>query len=357
MVADETNGSARKRKAPLSFKDEYAELEMLELQAKRQRQKRRQEKLSELWAEANYHSCKLQITEASSSISAAFSADTEDEQELMHFVTGDIGHPDLPPPDIKRLIVIHCVDNSGQWTDRGVFGALTRLCPSIGERYGLAGRMKDLHLGDIHLFPVAEDEMHTSYPTLPPDSLQISIALIVAQKRGRDGNISPIDWQHLQHGLESIAAACAGVNVPDQPITPTCVALPRLTPGGTADWYKTERIIRRYLVDLGRLPTYIYYHPRRRTQPLMEQRVGKPGGNDLFDGCVIFFQPTNSVAERMRLKEYRRRVLAYGGQVVTDPDQATHVVCTHNSDEKYDGSAKIVSEKWLYDSMMAGNLV
>jgi hypothetical protein len=231
--------------------------------------------------------------------------------------------------------------------------------------------MKDLHFGDVHLFPVPVAELNTVYPSLDSSStsFQISIALIVAQKRSRDGQISSIDWQTLQAGLALIAAECRRPNQ-----LRSCVAMPRMSQS-TVDWYKTERIIRRYLVDRGRLPTFVYYHPRGRRQhtasitnlnssipqavTIPSHPVSRQPINELFNGCTIYFGIPDSYAEQMRSKEYQRRVLAYGGQITTDPDQATHVVCigTPATEKPTNAKAVKVSEKWIYDSILAGKLI
>ena len=46
------------------------------------------------------------------------------------------------------------VDDSGRWGVGGVFSALSARSAEPQVKYELAGKMKDLSLGDAHIFPI-----------------------------------------------------------------------------------------------------------------------------------------------------------------------------------------------------------
>ena len=53
------------------------------------------------------------------------------------------------------------VDDSGRWGVGGVFSALSARSAEPQTNYELAGKMKDLSLGDAHIIPI-DDRMSRS---------------------------------------------------------------------------------------------------------------------------------------------------------------------------------------------------
>ncbi|XP_051870509.1 chromodomain-helicase-DNA-binding protein 1-like [Pristis pectinata] len=170
------------------------------------------------------------------------SADTE--QTSIHYVLGDVTHPSAA--DKEDAIIVHCVDDSGRWGNGGLFTALEVRSNEPRKQYGKAGKMKDLSLGSVLLFPIDDKESRNTGQDL--------LALIVTQQRDRSNNISGIKLTALEEGLKKIYKAAKKRNA--------SVHLPRI--GHTTkgfNWYGTERLIRKYLSSRG-IATYIYYFKR-----------------------------------------------------------------------------------------------
>lgn len=49
---------------------------------------------------------------------------------------------------------VYIIDDSGRWGMGGVFSALSSRSTEPQTKYELAGKMKDLGLGDVHIFPI-----------------------------------------------------------------------------------------------------------------------------------------------------------------------------------------------------------
>ncbi|RHY02913.1 hypothetical protein DYB36_013591, partial [Aphanomyces astaci] len=56
--------------------------------------------------------------------------------------------------DGRPAIIVHCVDTSGAWTSRGLFGALSRRSLSVEEAYACMRPNQDLKLGQAHCIPI-----------------------------------------------------------------------------------------------------------------------------------------------------------------------------------------------------------
>ena len=50
--------------------------------------------------------------------------------------------------------MIFLLDDSGRWGVGGVFSALSARSAEPQMKYELAGKMKDLNLGDAHILPI-----------------------------------------------------------------------------------------------------------------------------------------------------------------------------------------------------------
>ncbi|XP_060689684.1 chromodomain-helicase-DNA-binding protein 1-like isoform X1 [Hemiscyllium ocellatum] len=169
---------------------------------------------------------------------------TDTEQTSIHYVLGDVTHP--MAADKEDAIIVHCVDDSGRWGKGGLFTALEARSDEPRKHYGRAGKMKDLSLGSVLLFPIDDKESRNTGQDL--------LALIVAQQRDRSNNLSGIKLTALEEGLQKLYRAAKKRNA--------SVHLPRI--GHTTkgfNWYGTERLIRKYLSSRG-ISTYIYYFKR-----------------------------------------------------------------------------------------------
>lgn len=167
----------------------------------------------------------------------------EFEDNAIHYVLGDVTHPHAAKED---AIIVHCVDDSGRWGRGGLFTALEVRSDEPKKQYELAGKMKDLELGNVLLFPIDDKQSRMDG--------QDQLALIVAQQRDKANNLSGILLTALEEGLKKIYTAAKR--------NKASVHLPRIGHSTKGfNWYGTERLIRKYLATRG-VPTYIYYHKR-----------------------------------------------------------------------------------------------
>lgn len=172
--------------------------------------------------------------------------DYEDlDSTSINYVSGDITHPQAGEED---AVIVHCVDDSGRWGRGGLFTALEARSAEPRKIYELAGKMKDLSLGDVLLFPIDDKESR--------DKGQDLLALVVAQHRDRTNVLSGIKMAALEEGLKKILLAAKKKRA--------SVHLPRIGHATKGfNWYGTERLIRKHLATRG-IPTFIYYFPRSK---------------------------------------------------------------------------------------------
>ncbi|KAK1896994.1 Chromodomain-helicase-DNA-binding protein 1-like, partial [Dissostichus eleginoides] len=155
------------------------------------------------------------------------------DSSAIRYVLGDVTHPQAAQGD---AIIVHCVDDSGRWGRGGLFTALEVRSDEPRKHYELAGKMKDLDLGNVLLFP---------------------LALIVAQQRDGSNQLSAIFLSALDEGLKKIYAAAKRLKA--------SVHLPRIGHATRGfNWYGTERLIRKHLSSRG-VHTFIYYHSRAKS--------------------------------------------------------------------------------------------
>ncbi|CAJ1059887.1 chromodomain-helicase-DNA-binding protein 1-like [Xyrichtys novacula] len=227
----------------------------LQEEAKKKQQEQKHKKKMAWWESCGYRSRCLP------------SADSEEEEEeeeeeddssvcsteeinAIHYVLGDVTHPHAAE---RNAIVVHCVDDSGRWGRGGLFTALEVRSDEPKKQYELAGKMKDLELGNVLLFPIDDKQSRPSG--------QDQLALIVAQQRDRANNLSGILLTSLDEGLKKIYTAARKHKA--------SVHLPRIGHSTKGfNWYGTERLIRKHLAARG-VPTFIYYHSRsaKKTAP------------------------------------------------------------------------------------------
>ncbi|XP_026015068.1 chromodomain-helicase-DNA-binding protein 1-like [Astatotilapia calliptera] len=168
---------------------------------------------------------------------------TDSDSTDIHYVLGDVTHPHTARGD---AIIVHCVDDSGRWGRGGLFTALEVRSDEPRKQYELAGKMKDLDLGSVLLFPINDKQSRLNS--------QDQLALIVAQQRDKANNLSGIFLSALDEGLKKIYKAAKR--------TKASVHLPRIGHATKGfNWYGTERLIRKHLASRG-IPTFIYYHSR-----------------------------------------------------------------------------------------------
>ncbi|XP_078115928.1 chromodomain-helicase-DNA-binding protein 1-like isoform X1 [Sander vitreus] len=168
---------------------------------------------------------------------------TDSDSTAIHYILGDVTHPHAAQAD---AIIVHCVDDSGRWGRGGLFTALELRSDEPRKKYELAGKMKDLDLGNVLLFPIDDKQSRLDG--------QDQLALIVAQQRDKANNLSGILLTALDEALKKIYTAAKRKKA--------SVHLPRIGHSTKGfNWYGTERLIRKHLASRG-IPTFIYYHNR-----------------------------------------------------------------------------------------------
>nr|XP_055168422.1 chromodomain-helicase-DNA-binding protein 1-like isoform X1 [Nyctereutes procyonoides] len=231
---------------------------------KRKKEKVEHEKKMVWWESNNYQSFCLPSEESEpedledQEDESSAQLDYEDpDSAAIKYVRGDVTHPQAGAED---AVIVHCVDDSGRWGRGGLFTALETRSAEPRRIYELAGKMKDLNLGGVLLFPVDDKESRNKGQDL--------LALIVAQHRDRSNVLSGIKMAALEEGLRKIYLAAKKKKA--------SVHLPRIGHATKAfNWYGTERLIRKHLAAKG-IPTYIYYFPRSRVAVLHPQSSSSP---------------------------------------------------------------------------------
>ncbi|XP_062251847.1 chromodomain-helicase-DNA-binding protein 1-like [Platichthys flesus] len=240
--------STRKRKllTEAELEVQKRQRETAAKRAKAQKDMKKQQKKRAWWESCGYSSLCLQ------SVDSDEEEDEEDDGSLrstdsdstaIHYVLGDVAHPHAAQGD---AIIVHCVDDSGVWGRGGLFTALELRSDEPRKQYELAGKMKDLDIGNVLLFPIDDKQSRLDG--------QDQLALIVSQQRDKANNLSGISLMALDEGLKKIYAAAKRHKA--------SVHLPRIGHSTKGfNWYGTEQLIRKHLASRG-IPTFIYYHSR-----------------------------------------------------------------------------------------------
>uniref|UniRef100_A0A8C2WC79 Chromodomain helicase DNA binding protein 1-like n=1 Tax=Cyclopterus lumpus TaxID=8103 RepID=A0A8C2WC79_CYCLU len=164
---------------------------------------------------------------------------TDSDSSAIHYVLGDVTHPHAAQGD---AIIVHCVDDSGRWGRGGLFTALELRSDEPRHKYELAGKMKDLDVGNVLLLPIDDKQSRLDG--------RDQLALIVAQRRDEANKLSGILLSALDDGLKKIHAAAKRHKA--------SVHLPRIGHATRGfNWYGTERLIRKHLASRG-VATFVY---------------------------------------------------------------------------------------------------
>uniref|UniRef100_A0A6Q2X1B6 Chromodomain helicase DNA binding protein 1-like n=1 Tax=Esox lucius TaxID=8010 RepID=A0A6Q2X1B6_ESOLU len=210
---------------------------------KRQEEEKHKKKMA-WWESSGYRSLCLPSVESEEEDSDDLSVtSTDSEHTAIGYVLGDVTHPHAKQED---AIIVHCVDDSGRWGTGGLFTALENRSDQPRKQYELAGKMKDLELGSVLMFPVDDKQSRLDGHD--------QVALIVAHHRGKDNRLSSIHLSALEEGLKKIYRVVK--------TRKASVHLPRIGHSTRGfNWYGTERLIRKHLASRG-IRTLIYYYNR-----------------------------------------------------------------------------------------------
>uniref|UniRef100_A0A3Q2FEC1 Chromodomain helicase DNA binding protein 1-like n=1 Tax=Cyprinodon variegatus TaxID=28743 RepID=A0A3Q2FEC1_CYPVA len=217
---------------------------MMEDKKKEQQEEKHRKKMA-WWESCGYRSLCLQPVDSEEE---ERNEDEEDDSSVCStdsnttdicYVLGDVTHPHTAKGD---AVIVHCVDDSGRWGRGGLFTALELRSDEPRKQYELAGRMKDLELGNVFLFPIDDKQSRMNG--------RDQLALIVAQQRDKANNLSGILLSALEEGLKRIYSAAKRDGA--------SVHLPRIGHSTKGfNWYGTERLIRKHLASRG-IPTFMY---------------------------------------------------------------------------------------------------
>ncbi|XP_059177653.1 chromodomain-helicase-DNA-binding protein 1-like [Physella acuta] len=390
LSPEELEERNRKRKELAEKRaQQVAEQEALKAEA-------RKKKREELWKANKYTSTNINLdgesdeeSEQEVNIESDESEEENTSSEQRHhrkiaikYVSGDVTHP--VDAGTNDNIIVFCADDSGSWGKGGLFSALSALSAQPETEYELAGRMKDLSLGNCHLIPIDDIESREEGNNF--------LALIVAQHRDKRSNVlSGIKMSALETGLKKVYKVAKEKNA--------SVHLPRIghdTPG--FNWYGTERLIQKHLSIKG-IPTYIYYFPRKHgvkrkfrgtgnnpknvykgnqanlpsTSASIQSSSNTPdipgkkaktntGSNlpSLFSGIAVYF---HNIPEDIK-KKLTRYILAYDGDLEKSMNiSVTHLICSPDSnklelnDVIKSFQCRVITPSWLEDCVTKGKLL
>uniref|UniRef100_A0AAQ4PCZ8 Chromodomain helicase DNA binding protein 1-like n=1 Tax=Gasterosteus aculeatus aculeatus TaxID=481459 RepID=A0AAQ4PCZ8_GASAC len=301
----------------------------LQEDAKKKQQERKHKKKLAWWESCGYASRCLPPADSEEEEEEEEEEDdrsvcsTDSDSTAIRYVLGDVTHPHAAQGD---AIIVHCVDDSGRWGRGGLFTALEARSDEPRKKYESAGKMKDLDIGNVLLFPIDDKQSRLDG--------RDQLALIVAQRRDKDNNLSGILLSALDDGLKKIYAAAKR--------NKASVHLPRIGHATRGfNWYGTERLVRKHLASRG-VATFIYYHnraaknsaaPQTTSSPKETQAESPPGPSaplggppelpDFMRGVRVFFYNL-AASERRTLA---RHLVTYDGdeEEVMNPE-VTHVV-------------------------------
>lgn len=335
----------------------------------RKRLEEKQRKRDEIWQRNDYTSYNIPVDSSSDEDEIESEGERAEEggegevENQINYVVGDVTQPQNTGN--ADAIIVHCVDDSGRWGKGGLFSALSARSPQPQTQYELAGRMKDLHLGDAHVISVDD--------VLSRHEGNDMVALIVAQCRERGGGrLSGIKLSALNTGLQRVARLAQKKKA--------SVHLPRIghsTP--QFNWYGTERLIRKHLASAG-IPTYIYYftrhtHKQKATSQSLSPTSLHPSPSsshqgpsllpldplpDIFTGVVAYLYGYEG--EEKQRRERERYLIAYDGVITNDiNDNTTHIIVRSGvkppSDVRFKEGVVVVTEQWFHDSLKEGKLI
>lgn len=361
LTPEELEERRKKREERAAIRAKEAEEE--EIRREQDKRKRREE----IWKKNQYQSCNFEIPSEDSDDSQSplnerdkeEDEEEEEEEATVHYVVGDVTHPQCT--NDNSAIVVHVLDDSGVWGSGGVFTSLSNRSPQPEQQYTMAGKMKDLALGDVHIIGIDDIQSRSKGRDW--------LALIIAQKRDSRNNLSGIKMTALQLAFRKLSAYAKA--------NKASVHLPRIGYNTVGfNWYGTERLIRKYFAAK-HIPTYIYYFSRkklsqkRKCDAAEERKKKKHFAQDLttstsksvvkdlpnfMHGVVAYF---HKVPEELKNK-FTRYVIAFDGDVQTNVNlSTTHIVTDANKESidaflkehQINSDTKIVKLEWISESL------
>lgn len=173
----------------------------------------------------------------------------------VQFVYGDCTDPFKVRPS-EPAIIFSCVDTSGKWGRGGMFNALANLSTSIADSYHRAFECGDLHMGDVHLVKLNESNEEIIVQDAPR---WVALAVVQSYNPRRKVPRSNISITDLEQCLSKVSFTAAQNSA--------SVHMPRIgyqDGSQRSEWYKIERLLRKY-ASIHSINIFVYYY-RRRSQ-------------------------------------------------------------------------------------------
>ncbi|KAK4752505.1 hypothetical protein SAY87_021303 [Trapa incisa] len=233
--SNELDENLRSRRATLHPKGKHVNVEYAKEKAK-------ERKLME-WESSGYYSLTVQEPPMNSSENVI------PDSGSVHFVYGDCTQPSNVFSS-KATIIFSCVDNSGKWGNGGMFNALSNLSPTIADAYERAADFDDLHVGDLHLLKIKDDDEHTH------QMHWVALAVVQSYNPRRKVPRSNISIPDLEICL-SKACFLAAQNS-------ASIHMPRIgyqDGSDRSEWYAVERLLKKYAAIYG-VKVFVYYYRR-----------------------------------------------------------------------------------------------
>uniref|UniRef100_A0A1J3EGA1 Chromodomain-helicase-DNA-binding protein 1-like n=3 Tax=Noccaea caerulescens TaxID=107243 RepID=A0A1J3EGA1_NOCCA len=171
----------------------------------------------------------------------------------VHFVYGDCTHPSTVSQEPS--IIFSCVDDSGIWGRGGMFDALSKLSCNVPDAYHRASEFKDLHLGDLHLIDIDEndDDQQNTEESKP---LWVALAVTQSYNARRKVPRSSISIPDLERCLAKASFSASQKSA--------SLHMPRIGYRDGSDrsqWYTVERLLRKYS-SIFAVKIFVYYYRR-----------------------------------------------------------------------------------------------
>nr|XP_011469260.1 PREDICTED: chromodomain-helicase-DNA-binding protein 1-like isoform X2 [Fragaria vesca subsp. vesca] len=205
--------------------------------------KRAEEKKLARWVDLGYQS--LSIEDPITPVDRDVMSDSGSVQ----FVYGDCTQPSKVSPS-EPTIIFSCVDDSGQWGRGGMFHALEKLSTSVPDAYQRASEFDDLHLGDLHLIRVTDEQKDSNPPQW------VALAVVQSYNPRRKVPRSNISIPDLECCLSKASFSAAQSSA--------SIHMPRIgyqDASDRAEWYTVERLLRKHASIHG-IKIYVYYYRR-----------------------------------------------------------------------------------------------
>ncbi|XP_024010779.1 probable helicase CHR10 [Eutrema salsugineum] len=178
--------------------------------------------------------------------------DSSSDAGSVHFVYGDCTHPSTVPHE--PAIIFSCVDDSGNWGRGGMFDALSKLSNIVPDAYHRASEFKDLHLGDLHLIKVDDNDDQENAEESKP--LWVALAVAQSYKPRRKVPRSSISIPDLECCLAKASFSASQKSA--------SLHMPRIGYRDGSDrsqWYTVERLLRKYS-SIFAVEIFVYYYRR-----------------------------------------------------------------------------------------------